>query len=122
MQSWRRHGPFQWRHLTLQPSSCGVGTTRLILLFVELKDPIGRPPPGAQGKKERWSVVFFIRPGNSIVLRALVEESPMIAEAVEQHPDKNFETGSTAFEWFRRRVKYQRIKNRKVSSLFVERH
>jgi hypothetical protein len=46
----------------------------------------------------------------------------MIAEAVKTHPNKNFETGSISFEGFRGRVKNQRIKNRKVSSLFVKRH
>ncbi len=37
----------------------------------------------------------------------------MVAEAVASNPDK-FETGQTAQEWFNRRVKYQRVKNRTV--------
>ncbi|KAG2370232.1 hypothetical protein BDR07DRAFT_1447154 [Suillus spraguei] len=61
---------------------------------------------------ERWSLVFFTRPGNSKVLRALVESSDSIAEAVKKRPDKNFETDSTAAEWFMRRVKNQRVSNR----------
>lgn len=80
---------------------------------------IGSPPPGTQGALVRWSVVFFTRPGNSIILRALVEDSPMIAEAVRKSPGKNFETGSTALEWFTRRIKNQRINNRKASVLIV---
>lgn len=82
-----------------------------------INDVPHRPPPGIQGSHERWSLVFFTRPGNSVVLRALVEDSPMIAEAVAKTPEKNFETGSTSFEWFSRRIRNQRIKNRKVSIL-----
>jgi len=63
-------------------------------------------------------VVFFTRPGDSVPLRALIEESPMIAEAVAKAPEKNFETNSTSYEWFTRRIKNQRIKNRKVFDLF----
>jgi hypothetical protein len=80
------------------------------------------PPPGTQIEYERWSLGFFIRPGNAEVLRALVESSPIIAEAVKKHPDRNFETGSTAAAWFARRVKNHRINNRTVrifSTLFL---
>lgn len=73
-------------------------------------------PPGVQAEHERWSLVFFTRPGNSQVLRALIESSHVIAEAVKNQPDKNFVTGSTAMEWFARRIKYQRINNRTVSA------
>lgn len=72
--------------------------------------------PGAQGDLERWSLVFFSRPGNSVVLRALVEDSPMIAEAVKKTPEKNYETGSTSYDWFTRRIKNQRLLNRKAST------
>jgi len=72
------------------------------------------PPPGAQVEHERWSLVFFTRPTSSIVLRALVESSPIIAEAVKEQPGRNFETGATAAEWLARRVRNQRINNRKV--------
>jgi hypothetical protein len=75
---------------------------------------MGSPPPGAQAEYERWSLVFFTRPGNPCVLRALVESSPIIAEAVKNQPDRNFETGSTAAEWFARRTKNRRINNRTV--------
>jgi len=68
--------------------------------------------PGNQGEHERWSVVFFTRPGNSRVLRAFVEDSTLIADAVQKRPDYNFNPGQTAGEWFTRRVKYMDIKNR----------
>ncbi|KAJ6544140.1 Clavaminate synthase-like protein [Mycena capillaripes] len=70
------------------------------------------PPPGAQSHFERWSLVYFTRPGNNIQLRALVEDSQLIADAVARTPDKNFETGCTSLEWFTRRIKNQRMKNR----------
>ncbi|PBK65378.1 Clavaminate synthase-like protein [Armillaria solidipes] len=70
------------------------------------------PPPGPQSHLDRSSLVFFTRPGNSVVLRALVEDSPLIAEAARNTPGKNFESGETAKEWFARRVKYQRLSNR----------
>jgi hypothetical protein len=77
------------------------------------------PPPGEQAKHERWSLVFFTRPGNSIALRALVDESPLIAEAVAMLPEQNFETNSTSYEWFTRRIKNQRINNRTVLCLNI---
>jgi hypothetical protein len=78
-----------------------------------------RPPPAPQAGIERYSLVYFTRPGNSIILRALVDESPLIAEAVSCGLEKNYETGSTALEWFSRRIKNQRIKNRKVMHYFT---
>jgi hypothetical protein len=56
--------------------------------------------------------VFFTRPGNSVVLRALAEKSDSISETVKSTPGKSFDTGATSKDWFARRVKNQRIKNR----------
>ncbi|PBK80045.1 Clavaminate synthase-like protein [Armillaria gallica] len=64
------------------------------------------PPPGLQSHLDRYSLVFFTRPGNSVILRALVEDSPLITEAVRSTLGKNFESGKTAKEWFTRWVKY----------------
>lgn len=69
------------------------------------------PPPGEQRYFERWSLVYFTRPHDSVVLRALTEDSPLIAEAVARHPEKDFETGFTAGEWLLRRFKNIRLKN-----------
>lgn len=70
-------------------------------------------PPGDQANYERWSLVYFTRPGNSVELRALTDESPAIAEAVSKASDPTvYQTGSTAEQWFARRIKNQRIKNR----------
>jgi hypothetical protein len=54
-----------------------------------------------------------------VQLRALVEDSQIIADAVARTPDKNFETGCTSLEWFTRRIKNQRMKNRTVSGFRV---
>ena len=69
---------------------------------------------------ERWSLVYFTRPGNSIVLHALVDQSPIIAEAVKRTPEKNFDAGATALDWFTRRIKNQRLKNRQVSRAHLD--
>lgn len=61
--------------------------------------------------------MFFTRPGNSVELRALDDKSAMIAEAVAKAPEGQFQTGATAYDWFTRRIKYQRINNRTVSRL-----
>lgn len=76
------------------------------------------PPPREQSKFERWSLVFFTRPDSSVGMRALTEQSPLIADAVAKasHPEA-FDPNSNAGEWFARRIKNQRIKNRTVSDI-----
>ena len=50
-----------------------------------------------------------------MILRALTEESAMVAEAVANAANKDvFNTGQTSKDWFARRIKYQRTKNQKV--------
>lgn len=77
------------------------------------------PPPGYQSSLERWSLVYFTRPGDSVLLRPLVESSSLIAETVAKKPEEVYETGATASEWFARRIKYQRVNNRKVSPTLI---
>lgn len=73
-------------------------------------------PPKEQAAYERWSMVFFTRPGDDIEIRALTELSPIVAEAVANSDDPTkFSTGQTARDWNHRRVRGQRIKNRTVS-------
>jgi hypothetical protein len=43
-----------------------------------------------------------------------VEESSVVADAVAAKPEQIFDTKVTAGEWFARRVKNRRIKNRTV--------
>lgn len=76
------------------------------------------PPPGAQGHYTRWSLALFTRPTNSVILRALTEESSIIAEAVSKATDTSLFSGnSTSRDWFARRIKYQRANNQKVQYL-----
>lgn len=76
---------------------------------------INSPAPGAQAAFPRWSLAMFTRPGDSVVLRALTEESPIVADAVKYAQDTSiFESDQTSKEWFARRIKYQRTKNQKV--------
>ncbi|KAJ3561264.1 hypothetical protein NP233_g10302 [Leucocoprinus birnbaumii] len=110
-------GSDDWQYIRPIPNHaiCNVGDALSIFSGGILRSNMHRvlPPPGEQSAYERWSLVFFTRPGNSKVLRALGESSPVIAKSVASKPEKNFDTGVTAKEWFARRVKYQRIANRK---------
>ncbi|KAF7430927.1 hypothetical protein PC9H_006642 [Pleurotus ostreatus] len=94
---------------------CNLGDAMAIFSGGILRSNIHRvcPPPGAQKHRERWSLVYFTRPGDSVNLHALVEESPLIADYVAKHPEGIHETGATSLEWFTRRIKNQRISNRK---------
>ncbi|KAG2075289.1 Clavaminate synthase-like protein [Suillus decipiens] len=109
-------GHDEWSYIQPIPGHavCNIGDALSLFSGGILQSNIHRvvTPPGVQAEYERWSLVFFIRPGNSKVLRALVESSDSIAEAVKKRPDRNFETGSTAMVWFMRRVKNQRVSNR----------
>jgi len=50
-----------------------------------------------------------------MVLEPMAESSEMVAEAIRRPENASFKTGgTTAGEWFARRIKNQRIKNRKV--------
>ncbi|KAL0575856.1 hypothetical protein V5O48_006106 [Marasmius crinis-equi] len=95
---------------------CNVGDALAVLSGGILHSNIHRviPPPGAQANYERWSQVFFTRPGDSTILEPLSSLSPVVAEAAKNNTDKQLDTGGvTANEWFTRRIKNQRIKNRK---------
>ncbi|KAF8974254.1 hypothetical protein BDZ97DRAFT_1899988 [Flammula alnicola] len=110
-------GAESWQYVKPIPrhAVCNVGDALAIFSGGILRSNLHRvvPPPGAQAGLERWSLVYFTRPGNSVILRALVDQSPIVAEAVSRTPDKDFDTGATSLDWFSRRIKNQRIKNRK---------
>ncbi|KAK0460814.1 hypothetical protein IW261DRAFT_1532781 [Armillaria novae-zelandiae] len=104
----------EWQYVKPIPGHaiCNVGDALALLSGGILRSNIHRvvPPPGPQAHLERWSLVYFTRPGNSVILRPLVDESPIIAAAVENVDHIN--TPVTAKEWFTRRIKNQRMKNR----------
>ena len=69
------------------------------------------PPPGEQGKYDRWSLVYFLRPAYQNELYPL--DSEVIRKAAAEHPTiSKMEHGVTAGDWFQRRVRNQRAANR----------
>lgn len=72
------------------------------------------PPPKEQAQYERWSLVFFTRPNDDVVLRSLSDQSAGIAEAASKAPPEKYNPGVTAKEWLARRIKSQRVTNYKV--------
>jgi len=112
-------GTDDWQFIKPMPrhAICNIGDALKILSGGLLVSNMHRviPPPGQQSAHTRWSLVYFSRPGNTVLLEPFSASSSMIANAVEEMADedkKRFYTGSTAGDWFKRRIKYQRIKNR----------
>ncbi|EGO05397.1 hypothetical protein SERLA73DRAFT_174536 [Serpula lacrymans var. lacrymans S7.3] len=111
-------GTENWQYVKPIPGHaiCNLGDAMTIFSGGILRSNLHRvvPSPGEQSHFPRWSLVLFTRPGNSVTLRALVDESSIIADAVAANTreDLDFKTGATASEWFARRIKNQRIKNR----------
>ncbi|KAI0696905.1 hypothetical protein BC835DRAFT_1271188 [Cytidiella melzeri] len=110
-------GVTEWKYV--KPISghaiCNVGDALSIFSGGILRSNLHRvvTPPKEQGKYERWSLVFFSRPQKDAELRALTEQSKIIADAVASSDDPNkFNTGQSAGAWFARRIKNQRIANR----------
>ncbi|KAI0701058.1 hypothetical protein BC835DRAFT_1265438 [Cytidiella melzeri] len=111
-------GSEQWQYIKPIPGHavCNIGDALSLLSGGILHSNIHRvvTPPREQAKVERWSLVYFCRPYETVELNALVEESPMIAKAVAQSPDPaRWHTGQTAKAWTARRNKYQRVNNHK---------
>ncbi|KAK0218519.1 hypothetical protein EDD85DRAFT_961539 [Armillaria nabsnona] len=106
----------EWQYVKPIPGHaiCNIGDALSLFSGGILRSNLHRvlPPPGPQSHLDRYSLVFFTRPGNSVVLRALVEDSPLISKAIRKTPGQNFESGQMAKEWFTRRVKYRRLNNR----------
>ncbi|THU94792.1 hypothetical protein K435DRAFT_798632 [Dendrothele bispora CBS 962.96] len=69
------------------------------------------PPPGEQSKLNRCSLVYFTRPGNPIVLRALKDKSSLINKAVQSSNNTINDPEETTEQWFMCRIKNQRVKN-----------
>ncbi|KAF8889449.1 hypothetical protein CPB84DRAFT_1785606 [Gymnopilus junonius] len=111
-------GSETWQYVKPIPyhSICNVGDALSILSGGILRSNLHRvlPPPSSQANSERWSLVFFSRPSNTTILRALVDDSPVIAEALDKKDvdsKKMFDTGATAQEWCERRVRNRRFAN-----------
>ncbi|KAH9041814.1 Clavaminate synthase-like protein [Lactarius hengduanensis] len=108
-------GTDEWKYVKPIPrhAICNIGDAMVIFSAGILHSNLHRvvPPPKAQASFDRWSLVFFTCPGNSVSLAPLTKESTLIAEAAARAPESRYATGSTAGEWFRRRVQNLRIKN-----------
>ncbi|KAI0062548.1 Clavaminate synthase-like protein [Artomyces pyxidatus] len=105
-----------WKYVKPLPGHaiCNLGDAMNIFSGGILRSNLHRvvPPPKEQAAYDRWSLVHFTRPGNSVVLEPMSAHSSMIAEAVAKAPAGKFNTGTTAGVWFSRRIQYQRLKNR----------
>ncbi|EIN04785.1 Clavaminate synthase-like protein [Punctularia strigosozonata HHB-11173 SS5] len=112
-------GTDSWQYVKPLPGHaiCNIGDALTMIsggTLPSIMHRVVRPPPGEQSGLERWSLVYFTRPGDSVPLRAFAEESPLIAASVARmsESDKVKYAGSTtAQEWFIRRAKNQRAKN-----------
>ncbi|KAF8890194.1 hypothetical protein BD779DRAFT_1671529 [Infundibulicybe gibba] len=106
-------GAEAWQYVRPIPGHavCNIGDSLKILSGGILRSNLHRvaPPPGAQAHLERFSLVYFARPADSMPLRALADQSLLIAHA----PDAGLDTGVTAGDWHQRRVKNRRFNNQK---------
>jgi len=109
-------GTDEWKYVKPMPGHaiCNLGDAMAIFSAGILRSNIHRvvPPPKAQASYDRWSMVFFTRPGSSVLLEPLTNESTLIEEAAAGAPEGRYATGATAGEWFQRRIQNRRIKNR----------
>ena len=111
-----------WQYIRPIPGHaiCNVGDTLTLFSGGILRSNLHRVvmPPGEQAFHDRWSLVFFLRPGINEHLYPLTEQSKVVADAISLMTDeekRKFYPNSTAGEWFSRRIKMQRINNRKVN-------
>ncbi|KAF7288796.1 Alternative oxidase [Mycena chlorophos] len=117
-------GAQEWQYVKPVPgyAICNIGDALTIFSGGLLRSSLHRviTPPGLQGTHTRFFLVLFTRPANSVVLRSLEDLSPVVAGAVATSSDPSkYKPGVTAFEWFTRRVKNQRVKNRKGSETWI---
>lgn len=110
-------GEKEWRYVRPLPGHviCNVGDALNLLSGGILQSSTHRvlPPPLEQSNYERWSLVYFTRPGNSVRLKALSDKSTVIANC----PGKDLDGGVTALEWFMRRTAKWRVSNQKVDDI-----
>ncbi|KAM0792596.1 hypothetical protein ACM66B_005257 [Microbotryomycetes sp. NB124-2] len=109
-------GTTEWQYIKPLPGHavCNVGDTLNVFSGGIFNSNIHRviPPPSPQNKYTRWSCVFFIRPYFDCPLEPLSNLSEKISKSSNQHPVlSKFEKGVTAGDWFKRRIRNQRIAN-----------
>ena len=105
----------QWRSYSFEHASCGVSFLDSSCTLYHLPDyrpNIFRSPPREQAQYERYSLAFFTRPHDSVVLEPLV---PTVGSNTETGQDRG-----TAGEWLVRRLKFLRTGNYQVSQRYIE--
>lgn len=113
-------GSDEWKYVKPVPGLvvCNLGDAMALWSGGLLRSNLHRVvnPPKAQASHVRWSLGFFTRPNNDCILAPLVEDSEVIAEAVNQTPfgkDNPNLAPQTAGDWYNRRIKNMRKNNRK---------
>ncbi|KZT28362.1 Clavaminate synthase-like protein [Neolentinus lepideus HHB14362 ss-1] len=95
-----------WKYVKPIPGHaiCNVGDALHIFSGGLLKSCVHRvmPPPGLQAQSERWSIAFFTRPCDHVILHPLVKMSGLVAVAAEEFPDI-MSVHSTAAHWYTRK-------------------
>jgi len=120
-------GDPDWKYVKPIPGHviCNIGDALNIMSGGILRSTIHRvlPPPQAQSHFDRWSLVYFSRPGNSVELKALSDESSLIKEAVAKDEDPSrFYPGATAAQWFtRRQSKWRTDSGKRVEEYLASR-
>ncbi|KAI1790646.1 Clavaminate synthase-like protein [Ganoderma leucocontextum] len=106
-------GSDRWFYVKPLPGHavCNIGDALNIFSGGILRSNIHRviPPPGDQAQYERWSLVYFTRPTDTIELQHQAEKSTKIAEAVAKAPPGKYEPGTTSAEWLMRRIRAKRV-------------
>ncbi|TFK86937.1 Clavaminate synthase-like protein [Polyporus arcularius HHB13444] len=117
-------GTQEWLYVKPVPgyAICNIGDALAIFSGGVLRSNLHRvmPPPGEQSRYERYSVAFFTRPKDTVVLRPLAEKSVMVAEAAAKDPRDEYTSGATAGEWTARRIRKLRVRNRKGPETWYE--
>ncbi|KAF9002938.1 hypothetical protein BDQ17DRAFT_1305887 [Cyathus striatus] len=114
-----------WKYVKPLPGHviCNIGDALFILSGGILRSALHKviAPPGVQSMYERWSLVYFSRPDDNVILNALVEKSEIVANEVTRSSNPNsFATNSTVAAWIARRVKYRRAQHFKDAQSYVQ--
>ncbi|KAI0760590.1 Clavaminate synthase-like protein [Fomes fomentarius] len=108
-------GSDKWFYIKPLPGHaiCNIGDALNIFSGGILRSNIHRvvPPPKTQAQYERWSLVFFTRPNDTVELRHQADKSAMIADAIAKATPGKYEPGATAQEWLARRIRSRRVTN-----------
>ncbi|EJD06826.1 Clavaminate synthase-like protein [Fomitiporia mediterranea MF3/22] len=118
-------GSPDWHYVRPMPGHaiCNIGDALSLFSGGILRSNMHRivPPPGTQAAYTRWSVVCFSRPCANVELRAL-DESKLIKETLSNMTPEDrakYKPGVTQGEWYVRRMKNTRLKNRKGPETYL---